>query len=261
MLTHFSLLIKDPETRQEIQNLLDKDETAELEARLRHRMTFGTAGLRARMGAGYAHMNCLTVIQTSQGLAQYVKDQRHDPGNESVVIGYDVRTNSKRFAELAATAFLNKGFKVFFYDNYVHTPLVPFAVKLRGAAVGVMITASHNPACDNGYKVYWGPSGCQINSPHDVGITRRILDKDNLQPMSLNTIALHEKPRFHFITAEILMNYYEAVSRLGNRPREIQRHYPFVYTPLHGTGRIYMEELGRKLWFAGDIVLVEAQVG
>lgn len=205
-------------------------------------------------------MNCLTVIQTSQGLAQYVKDQRNDPGNESVVIGYDVRHNSKKFAELAATAFLKKGFTVLFYHDYVHTPLVPFAVKLRGAAVGVMITASHNPACDNGYKVYWGPSGCQINSPHDVGITRRILDRDSLQPMSWNTTALHENPRFQFITSEILMNYYEAVSRLGNRPREIHRHYPFVYTPLHGTGRIYMEELCKKLGFAKDMVLVETQV-
>lgn len=223
-------------------------------------MTFGTAGLRARMGAGYARMNCLTVIQTSQGLAQYVKDRRRDPGNESVVIGYDVRKNSRRFAELAATAFLKKGFRVFFYYTYVHTPLVPFAVKLRGAAVGVMITASHNPACDNGYKVYWGPSGCQINSPHDVGIAKRILDEDSLKPISWNTTALHENLQFHFVMDEILVDYYEALSRLGKRPREIQRHFPFVYTPIHGTGRIYIEELGKTLGFSQDMVLVEAQV-
>lgn len=205
-------------------------------------------------------MNCLTVIQTSQGLAQYVKGHLQDPGNASVVIGYDVRNNSRRYAELAATAFLEKGFEVFYYEKYVHTPLVPFAVKLRGAAVGVMITASHNPACDNGYKVYWGPSGCQINSPHDVGIAKSILDAGNLKPISWDTTALHKNSRLRFLTGEVFKSYYEALGKLGKRGQGIRLPVPFVYTPIHGTGRIYMEELARHLGFSKDMVLVEAQV-
>ena len=223
-------------------------------------MTFGTAGLRARMGAGYAYMNCLTVIQTSQGLAQYVKDQNRHPGHESVVIGYDVRKRSRRFAELAATAFVEKGLQVFFYPDYVHTPLVPFAVRLRGAAVGVMVTASHNPACDNGYKVYWGPEGGQINSPHDGGIAKAIREKDNLRPISWNTSNLHDNPRFQFVAADALVKYYEALCRLGKRPQGVQRPVPFVYTPIHGTGRVYMEELARQLGYSKQMVIVEAQV-
>ena len=260
MLRPFSLLVKDPETKQEIRHLLDNDEEAELETRLRHRMTFGTAGLRARMGGGYAYMNCLTVIQTSQGLAQYVQDQRRDPGIAITVIGYDVRKNSRTFAEHAATAFLEKGFKVFLFRTYVHTPLVPFAVKFFKASVGVMITASHNPACDNGYKVYWGPAGCQINSPHDGGIAKSILNEENLKPIKWDTTALHEHPQFRFVTEDVLVGYYDALSRLGSQLQRIQCDFPFVYTPIHGTGMVYMEELTRNLGFYQDMVPLADQV-
>ncbi len=223
-------------------------------------MAFGTAGLRARMGAGYSFMNCLTVIQTSQGLAQYIKDQSKLPGGQSVVIGYDVRKNSKKFAELAAIAFIKQGFSVFFFDGYVHTPLVSFAVKLLGTSAGVMVTASHNPAQDNGYKVYWGPDGCQINSPHDVGIADAIHQEMNLKPKSWDVTGLHDNPRLKFATADVLENYYRALNRLANHPKRDGSHTRFVYTPIHGTGLIYMKELLEQLRNSDDMVVVEAQV-
>ncbi|TKA44472.1 hypothetical protein B0A54_05217 [Friedmanniomyces endolithicus] len=167
---------RDPDTRREIEALIAADDGTELERRLRQRIAFGTAGLRSAMKAGYAHMNSLTVLQASQGLADYILAQRQlqgTSGRPTVVIGYDARHNSQKFARLAAGAFLAKDFGVLWFGILVHTPMVPFAVSHFGAAAGVMVTASHNPPADNGYKVYWG-NGCQIIPPHDKGIALAI---------------------------------------------------------------------------------------
>lgn len=143
---------KDPDTRQEIEQLLANNDTTELEKRLRGRMTFGTAGLRARNEAGTTRMNCVTVIQASQGLAEYVLKKFPDARSRGVVIGHDARHNGLKFARLAAAAFVQKGIKVYWFDRFVHTPLVPFTVREMHAVAGVMVTASHNPAADQGYK-------------------------------------------------------------------------------------------------------------
>ena len=135
-------LDRDAITRSEIEQLLRRNDEAELERRLRNRIEFGTAGLRSSMKAGFAHMNSVTCIQASQGLAQYVWDS-HKPVNANhqplaVVIGHDARHNSDRFARLSAAAFLAKGLRVLWFDQLVHTPMVPFAVKHYSAAAGVM---------------------------------------------------------------------------------------------------------------------------
>ena len=169
-------LDRDKDTHKEIESLLLAGDHDELERRLRKRIAFGTAGLRSSMKAGFAHMNSLTVLQASHGLASYILTQSTHPTNDgrpSVVIGYDARHNSEKFARLAAAAFLEKGFKILWFANLVHTPMVPFAVTHHGAAAGIMVTASHNPKNDNGYKVYWN-NGCQIIPPHDAGIAAAI---------------------------------------------------------------------------------------
>ena len=154
-------LDRDEATRAEILNLVKQQNVKVLETLLTSRLTFGTAGLRARMGAGFSRLNSLTIIQTTQGLAQYLLEQQGtSAASAGVVIGYDGRHNSKKFAELAAAAFIAKGFRVLWYEDLVHTPMVPFAVKELQAAAGVMVTASHNPKQDNGYKVY-GSNACQ----------------------------------------------------------------------------------------------------
>ncbi len=153
-------LDRDEATRTEIQELAKQRNVKELDILLGSRLTFGTAGLRARMGAGFSRLNSLTIIQTSQGLGQYLLQEKASAATAGVVIGYDARHNSKKFAELAAAAFIAKGIRVLWYEDTVHTPMVPFAVKQFHAAAGVMITASHNPKDDNGYKVY-GSNACQ----------------------------------------------------------------------------------------------------
>jgi phosphoglucomutase len=143
----------NPETRNEIQGLWDNVDEMELERRLRTRIEFGTAGLRGRMEAGWSRMNDLIIIQTSQGLAEYVSLHVREARSRGIVVGHDHRHHSDHWAHLTAQVFIAEGFRVYLLKGNVHTPLVPFSVKHLRAACGVMITASHNPKHDNGYKV------------------------------------------------------------------------------------------------------------
>lgn len=139
----------------------------------------GTAGLRGQMGPGYGKMNELTVLQATDGLCTYLVDVfGEDAARErGIVIGYDHRAkgslSSERFASLASKLASSRGFRVYKYSDLVATPLVPYGVINKNSLAGVMITASHNPGQDNGYKVYW-ENGAQIIPPHDRGIAERI---------------------------------------------------------------------------------------
>ena len=239
-------LDRDETTAQEILDLLQAKDEAELELRLRKRITFGTAGLRAAMKAGFAFMNTLTVLQASQGLARYILDQRHDITNPndspSVVIGYDARYNSERFARLAAAAFLASGFSVFWFGQIVHTPMVPFAVKYYSASVGVMITASHNPKNDNGYKVYW-KNASQIIPPHDVGIAAAIEKVDRIFTWDDRQVD-HLRIGFWSVVTrvfdEAVQAYFQSLNDLALGSADESQGPRFVYTPMHGVGLPFM---------------------
>ncbi|KAK4994215.1 hypothetical protein LTR66_005708 [Elasticomyces elasticus] len=252
-------LDEDESTRAEIQQLWNDSNTEELERRLRKRIAFGTAGLRASMQAGFSRLNSLTVIQTSQGLAAYLLANNSETRTRGVVIGRDARHNSLKFARLAAAAFIAKGVKVWWLLDLVHTPLVPFTVKKLKAAAGVMITASHNPANDNGYKVYWS-NGCQIIPPHDQGIARAI--EENLEPLSWDLSVVHSKDllKVEYCLDQVRDSYFEAVIHLALLsavpPRERTK---FVYTPMHGVGLPFMSETVSRLGLERDMIVVEKQ--
>ncbi len=232
---------RDAETRATIQGLLDLDHKTELEKRLRHRMAFGTAGLRASMDAGYAHMNALTILQTSQGLAKYIKSVfTEQQDNLGVVIGFDGRRNSARFARLTATVLLNAGFKrVYLFPNIVPTPYVPFTVRKFNLHAGVMVTASHNPMNDNGYKVYWN-TGAQIISPHDSGIAAAI--EESLDVASEQWDDSKVLSRTIDATEEVTKDFFESMkSVLLNEKKEPSSgsNTPIVYTAMHGVGTVF----------------------
>lgn len=156
------------------------------------RIGFGTAGLRGPMQPGPLGMNDLVVIQTAQGLASYILRCRELDGTNnsaavSAVVGYDHRAHSsfslssKQFAIYTKLVFESKGISCTLLDGYVATPILAFAVGHVGASVGIMVTASHNPKQDDGYKVYWD-DGCQIRPPVDAGIANAIVERDNLVP-------------------------------------------------------------------------------
>lgn len=233
---------RDPNTRREIEDLVITNNVAELESRLRHRITFGTAGLRASMKAGFGHMNSLTVLQASHGLAQYVTDQHvpSSPGKLAVVIGHDARYNSRRFASLAAAAFLSKGFEVIWFDQLVHTPMIPFAVRHYGTAAGVMVTASHNPKNDNGYKVYWN-NGCQIIPPHDTGIAKAIDAVGEVSTWDDDMVNKHSNVKQ--VVPAATDAYFESLRAFVFPMPAAETPLRFSYTPMHGVGLPFMEQV------------------
>ncbi|KAF3908464.1 Phosphoglucomutase-2 [Orbilia brochopaga] len=261
-------LDKNETTRKEIQDLVTQGATDELDRRLRTRIAFGTAGLRSRMQAGFAHLNDVTIIQASQGLAAYLLASTDTDNPRSVIIGHDHRHNSASFAQLTAAAFVLKGFKVYVLDGLVHTPLVPFGVKHLGCLAGVMITASHNPAKDNGYKVYWG-NGCQIIPPVDAGIAASI--EGNLTPVerAWEAEAVLEEGRrrgtVEDVKERVAQAYFDKLQEVlgGMQPQkggaEDGQRVRFVYTPMHGVGLEPAQAVVEILSVRGEMVIVEEQ--
>jgi len=214
----------DPTTRAELEALLEQGETAELADRFDGTLEFGTAGLRGELGAGSNRMNRVVVTRAAAGLAAYLKDQGA-VRDASVVIGYDARHNSDVFARDTAEVMTGAGLRALVLPRPLPTPLLAFAIRELGCVAGVMVTASHNPPRDNGYKVYLG-DGSQIVPPADAGIAARI---DAVG-------ALADVPRgtgWTVLDDSIVDAYLDTVAGLaGDGPRDLRT----VYTPLHGVG-------------------------
>ncbi|KZS89874.1 phosphoglucomutase 1 [Sistotremastrum niveocremeum HHB9708] len=229
------ILDRNETTNAEIRRLWENKEYSELQKRMNTRIEFGTAGLRGKMEAGWARMNDLIVIQASQGLCEYVLRNVSDARKRGIVIGHDHRHNSKKWAHITANVFFNRGLKVYLHAGLVHTPLVPFSVSKLGAACGVMITASHNPKHDNGFKVYW-ENAVQIIAPHDTGIASAI--SENLEP---KITVWGEDPSisssFLNCTDDMIKAYYEDLQCLSVSRTSNNLHPPiFVSTAMHGVG-------------------------
>ena len=148
--------ICDNEIKEELQSIQGNE--AAISDRFYRDLAFGTGGLRGIIGAGTNRMNIYTVRKATQGISEYLNERFDDV---SVAIAYDSRKNSKRFAYTAAEVFAGNGIKVYLFDTLMPTPMLSFAVRQLGCSAGVVITASHNPAKYNGYKLY-GNDGCQI---------------------------------------------------------------------------------------------------
>ncbi|KAF5285637.1 hypothetical protein FQA39_LY16543 [Lamprigera yunnana] len=237
---------KNETTVAEIKSYVDSTNFNVLAKILLGRISFGTAGLRGKMAAGYTCMNDLVIAQTAQGLLKYLEEKEADLLKQSgVVIGYDGRHNSKRFAELSAAIFLNKNYPVYLFSTVVPTPFVPFAVSKWNCAAGVMVTASHNPKEDNGYKVY-GSNGAQITSPTDKNIQENILS--NLKPWetSWDTTILNNSNNLHDPWVETMNSYTYAVSRnILDDHKAINKNatLKFTYSAMHGVGYNYIVKM------------------
>lgn len=230
-------LDRNPATRKYIEDLWKAKQMTDLEACMRPRLEFGTAGLRGPMRAGWAGLNDLMAVQTFQGIGAYAASAIDNAYARGVVIGYDHRHNSRRWAEMAAESFAHRGFQVHFLHGFSFTPLVPFAVTRLRAAVGCMITASHNPGGDNGIKIYW-ENGVQIIAPHDDGISVAI--SQALEPLTwelLPSTALRD------CTEEIHDAYYKTVlpPLLHGLPH-VTSKVKIVHTSLHGVAEPFMRK-------------------
>ncbi|MET0999829.1 MAG: phospho-sugar mutase [Marmoricola sp.] len=221
---------EDPDlaTRAELEALVEAAEgggdTADLADRFSGSLEFGTAGLRGALGAGPNRMNRVVVLRTAAGLAAYLRDHGAGPG-DSVVIGYDARHNSDVFARDTAEVMTGAGFRALTLPRPLPTPLLAFAIRDLDCVAGVMVTASHNPPQDNGYKVYLG-DGSQIVPPADEEIAERIAAVGAVA-------AIARGDGGEVLGDEVLDRYLETVVALaGGGPRELS----IVYTPLHGVG-------------------------
>ena len=244
-------LAQDPDevTRAELQSLVDAAEAgdagaaADLDDRFAARLAFGTAGLRGRLGAGPNRMNRVLVAQAAAGFAAYLREKAGPDAVPTVVIGYDGRRNSDVFARDSAELFAGAGLRAVLLPRLLPTPVLAFAVRHLDAAAGVMVTASHNPPDDNGYKVYLGGAdeGAQIVAPADAEIAAHI---DRIAAGDIR-----ELPRGAFEHADesVIDAYVAATAAVAPAP-ESAAGMNWVYTAMHGVG---YETLRRILDAAG----------
>ncbi|KAI2655950.1 Glucose 1,6-bisphosphate synthase [Labeo rohita] len=254
---------KNPQTRKQLESLVREGRVVELRRRLCSRMTFGTAGLRAEMGAGFACINNLTIIQSTQGMYKYLAKCFPDLKTRGLVVGFDTRAqtssgcSSERLARLTAAVMLCKDIPVYLFSTYVPTPFVPYAVMKYGAAAGVMITASHNRKEDNGYKVYWH-NGAQISSPHDKEILRCIEESTEPWPESWNEDLVESSSLRRDPLEDICCCYMEELNTICFH-RELNAKSPlkFVHSSFHGVGHNYVQRAFQQFGFPPPIPVPE----
>lgn len=239
----------DHETRDELAGLItrvgggDDAAAADLHDRFRTRLAFGTAGLRGELGAGSNRMNRVLVAQAAAGFAAYLRERSGD-ATPTVVIGYDGRRNSRVFATDSAELFAGAGLRAILLPRLLPTPVLAFAVRHLGADAGVMVTASHNPPNDNGYKVYLGgdEQGSQIVAPADAEIAAHIA-----RVAEGSVAALPRSTSYETAAEDVIDAYVSATAGVSPAP-EGASGLRWVYTAMHGVG---WETLSRILKTAG----------
>jgi phosphoglucomutase/phosphomannomutase len=192
---------------------------------------FGTGGRRGKMyPIGTNAINDRTIGESAQGLADYVKDTLGAGASLSCAIGYDTRHRSQHFARLCAEIMTAAGFTVYFLHGFRATPELSFTVRTKKCSCGIMVTASHNPPCDNAVKVYWSTGG-QIVPPHDKGIIERVMNTQEIRRANFDEMRMSGK--VILCQDEIDAKFQQAVlTQATPGPRKLK----VLYSPLHGVG-------------------------
>ena len=247
----------DEQTKEELLKI--KDDEKEIEDRFYKELEFGTAGLRGVIGAGTNRMNKYTVGKATQGLANYILEQKVE--DKGVAISYDSRRMSKEFA-LQTSLILNaNGIKTYLFENLRPVPELSFTVRELKCTAGIMITASHNPPKYNGYKVYW-EDGAQIVSPRDKEIIQKVRNiKSFSEIKEITREEAEEKGLLNIIKEEMDEKYLSTLEKLVLNPeivKEQGKELKVVYTPLHGTGNTVAEKLLHRIGLQ-NVYVVEEQ--
>ena len=242
----------DDDLRDELRELIDGPR-AELEQRFGGHLEFGTAGLRAAVGAGPLRMNRLVVRQAAAGLAAWLKLQAKQGAIQSgpVIVGYDARRKSDLFAVDTARVMAAAGFDVLIFDQVVPTPVLAWNIRQFACCAGVMVTASHNPPADNGYKVYLG-SGSQIVSPVDQQIAAQI---QQIHPWNVD-MADEDDERIRWIGAKEIDQYVQAAAQTVLRQTA---GVPVAYTAMHGVGGQVFVDVCAALGYPRPSVVAQQQ--
>ncbi|MFM2175614.1 MAG: hypothetical protein RLZZ527_690, partial [Actinomycetota bacterium] len=219
----------DPKTRAQLESMLEGGDESELRSCFSGFLEFGTAGLRGPLGPGPSRMNRAVVSKTALGLARFMAKS----GLKSIVIGRDARYGSEDFTRDTAEIMSGAGFDVYVLPRPLPTPVLAFAVRKLNCDVGVMVTASHNPPQDNGYKVYLGGTvngtiynGSQIIAPTDSEISHAIATAPQLRDTPRGNI-------WTVLPEQVISDYIDETAKLAQRPAEMK----IVYTAMHGVGK------------------------
>lgn len=247
----------DEETRAAVKAMLDDTDPSALIDAFYKDLEFGTGGLRGIMGAGSNRMNIYTVGAATQGLANYLNEVFKEEPQISVVVGHDVRNNSRKFAELAADIFSANGIKVYLFEDCRPVPEVSYAIRKLGTQSGVMVTASHNPKEYNGYKAYWS-DGAQMIAPHDVETIAYVNAITSVDQIKFTP----NKDLIQIIGKDVDEKYLDDIKTLSLSPEAIEKHkdMKIVYTPIHGTGVMLVFDSLKKWGFENVIHVPEQDV-
>jgi phosphomannomutase len=243
----------DPDTRGELERLITAagadpsgDAAADLADRFAGRLEFGTAGLRGALGAGPNRMNRIVVARAAAGLAAYLRENGAGP-EDAVVVGYDARHNSDVFARDTAEVMAGAGLRALVLPRALPTPVLAYAIREIGCVAGVMVTASHNPPQDNGYKVYLG-DGSQIVPPADEQISAHI---GAVGPQA----SVARSDDWQWLDESVVESYTARVSGLVGTASS--RDLTTVYTPLHGVGGQTVADVLERAGFAAPHLATE----
>ena len=242
----------DPDTQNQVRLLMQKPQ--ELIDAFFCDLSFGTGGMRGLMGVGTNRLNIYTIQRATQGLANYLNQQKKR-GKD--VIGFDSRHHSKEFAEEAAKVLAANQIQVFLINELRPTPYISFACRFMQADAAIMITASHNPAQYNGYKVYWSDGG-QVVSPNDTGIMQEV--EKITQPSQIHLSNL-SNPIIQQIGNSLDQPYLQAIAPLqifSEQDHQTGKDLKITYTSLHGTGSTIVPQALIK-WGFDQIYLVKQQ--
>ncbi len=240
----------DPKSAAQLQLWLDAHDETNLRKSFSGFLQFGTAGLRGPLGPGPSCMNRAVVGRTAAGLVNYMKKR----GLTSVVIGRDARHGSEDFTAESAQIFAGAGMKVFVLPRPLPTPVLAFATKELGCDVGIMVTASHNPALDNGYKVYLGGrvDGINYNASQIVNPTDASIAQEIAHIVSLKTVPRSDV--WEILDEEVIEKYIHRTARLARNPGDLK----IVYTAMHGVGTETVQRVFHSSGFA-SLILVDSQ--
>lgn len=237
----------DEETKEDLKKI--ENDKKEIEDRFYKDLEFGTAGLRGVIGSGSNRMNKYTVGKATQGLANFIK--KENTREKGVVIAYDSRNMSKEFSDITALCLNANGIKTYIFESLRPVPELSYAVRKLGATAGVMITASHNPAKYNGYKVYW-EDGAQITSPKDKLIIEEVNNISNYNEIkTIDKEKAIQLKLYNIIGKEIDDAYMEELKKQLQNPQIIkeEKDLSIVYTPLHGAGNIPVQRILKEIGF------------
>lgn len=249
----------DPQTRAELQALVRAEQLGELAERFGRPVAFGTAGLRALMGAGPARMNRAVVRRATFGLARWLAHSVPDAAQRGVVVARDGRHHSVEFSAETASVLAAAGIPAWLFPTGTPTPLAAFAVTALGAAAGVVVTASHNPKGYNGYKVY-GPNGAQVLPAEEEAIAKHMADAGPAN--AIPTLAEQDaraKGLLREVGPQVRERYLDAILAQCRHPAE-GRDVVLCYTAMHGVGGSLALQALQRAGFSRVHVVAEQQL-